>query len=86
MIPCRTGLVLDEPTEGLTPMVIESIARIVHFLKAAGLTMLLVEQNRPFAIGLSERVCVLGKGRVQWEGSPDALDASPDMTATWLGV
>ena len=65
MSPCRARLVLDEPTEGFTPIVVESIARIVHFLKAAGLTMLLVERNCPFAIGLSERVCVLGKGRVQ---------------------
>ena len=79
-------LILDEPTEGLAPIVVESIARIVHSLKAEGLTMLLVEQNCPFAIGLSERVYVLGKGRVQWEGSPDALDASPDVTTTWLGV
>ena len=47
--------------------------------------MLLVEQNCPFAVGHSERVYVLGKGRVQWEGNPDALDASPEVTATWLG-
>ena len=79
-------LILDEPTEGLAPIVVESIARIVHSLKAAGLTMLLVEQNYPFAIGLSERVYVLGKGRVRWEGTPAALEASPDVTATWLGV
>ena len=79
-------LILDEPAEGFAPIVVESIARIVHSLKAAGLTMLLVEQNCPFAIGLSERIYVLGKGRVQWEGSPNVLDASPDVTATWLGV
>ena len=79
-------LILDEPTEGLAPIVVENIAGIVHSLKAAGLTMLLVEQNYPFAIGLSERVYVLGKGRVRWEGSPAALEANPDVTATWLGV
>ena len=79
-------LILDEPTEGLAPIVIEGIARIVHSLKGAGLTMLLVEQNYPFAVGLAERVYVLGKGRVRWEGSPAALEASPEVTATWLGV
>ena len=79
-------LILDEPTEGLAPIVVEGIARIVHSLKGAGLTMLLVEQNYPFAIGLAERVYVLGKGRVRWEGSPAALEASPEVTATWLGV
>ena len=79
-------LILDEPTEGLAPIVIESIAGIVHSLKGAGLTMLLVEQNYPFAVGLSERIYVLGKGRVRWEGSPAALEASPEVAATWLGV
>ena len=79
-------LLLDEPTEGLAPIVVESIARIVHSLKASGLTMLLVEQNYPFAIGLSERVYVLGKGRVRWEGSPAALEADPEVSATWLGL
>ena len=79
-------LILDEPTEGLAPIVVENIARIIHSLKSGGLTMLLVEQNYPFAIGLSDRIYVLGKGRVRWEGSPAALEASPDVTATWLGV
>ena len=79
-------LILDEPTEGLAPIVVESIARIVHSLKVSGLTMLLVEQNYPFAIGLSDRVYVLGKGRIRWQGSPAALEASPDVAATWLGV
>ena len=79
-------LILDEPTEGLAPIVVERIAGIIHTLKAAGLTMLLVEQNFAFAAELSERVYVLGKGRVRWEGSPADLETSPDVTATWLGV
>ena len=78
-------LILDEPTEGLAPIVVESIARIVHSLKGAGLTMLLVEQNYPFAVGLSERVYVLGKGRVRWEGSPAALEASPEVDRDLAG-
>ena len=79
-------LLLDEPTEGLAPIVVEGIARIIHSLGAAGLTMLLVEQNYPFAMTLAERVYVLGKGRVRWEGSPAALEAQPEVAATWLGV
>ena len=79
-------LILDEPTEGRAPIVVENIARIIHSLKAAGLTMLLVEQNFSFAAELSERVYVLGKGRVRWRGSPAALEANPDVAATWLGV
>ena len=79
-------LILDEPTEGLAPVVVERIARIVHALKAAGMTMLLVEQNYPFASALSDRVYVLGKGRVRWQGSASALEESPGIRATWLGV
>ena len=55
-------LILDEPTEGLAPIVVERIAGIVHDLRAAGMTMLLVEQNYPFAIGLAQRVYVTRQG------------------------
>ncbi len=79
-------LILDEPTEGLAPIVVERIAGIVHDLRAAGMTMLLVEQNYPFAIGLAEHVYVLGKGRIRWHGTAAELDRSPDVRATWLGV
>ena len=79
-------LILDEPTEGLAPIVVERIAGIIHDLRAAGMTMLLVEQNYPFAIGLAEHVYVLGKGRIRWHGPEPELDRSPAVRATWLGV
>ena len=79
-------LILDEPTEGLAPIVVERIAGIVHDLRASGMTMLLVEQNYPFAIGLAEHVYVLGKGRIRWHGTATDLDRSPEVRATWLGV
>ena len=79
-------LILDEPTEGLAPIVVERIAGIVHNLRAAGITMLLVEQNYPFAIGLAEHVYVLGKGRIRWRGTATELDRSPEVRSTWLGV
>ena len=79
-------LILDEPTEGLAPIVVEHIGRIVHALKAAGMTMLLVEQNYPFAIELADRVYVLGKGRIRWQGTAQAIQESPEVRATWLGV
>ena len=78
-------LILDEPTEGLAPIVVERIAALLHTLRAAGMTMLLVEQNYPFAIDLADRVYVLGKGRVRWQGTAAALDRSPEVK-TWLGV
>ncbi len=79
-------LILDEPTEGLAPIVVERIAGIVHNLRAAGITMLLVEQNYPFAIALAEHVYVLGKGRIRWHGTATELDRSPEVRSTWLGV
>ena len=79
-------LILDEPTEGLAPIVVERIAAILHALRAAGMTMLLVEQRYRFAIGLADRVYVLGKGRVRWQGTAADLDRSPAVRSTWLGV
>ena len=79
-------LLLDEPSEGLAPVMVEQVARIVQALKASGMTMLLVEQNHPFALDLSDRVYVLGKGRVRWQGSAPALRADAGTQAAWLGV
>ena len=79
-------LIMDEPTEGLAPVIVEEIAAIVERLKAEGLTMLLVEQNYPFAARIADRVYVLGKGRIRWEGAPCALDADEEIKRTWLGI
>ena len=79
-------LLLDEPSEGLAPVMVEQVARIVQTLKASGMTMLLVEQNHPFALDLSDRVYVLGKGRIRWQGSAPALRADTGVQAAWLGV
>ena len=79
-------LILDEPTEGLAPIMVERIAALLRTLRAAGMTMLLVEQNYPFAAALAERVYVLGKGRVRWQGTAAAIDRRPEVRSKWLGV
>jgi branched-chain amino acid transport system ATP-binding protein len=79
-------LLLDEPTEGLAPAVVERIADVIRALREDGLTMLLVEQNYPFAMALAERVYVLGKGRIRWHGTAAALADNPSVTRSWLGV
>ena len=79
-------LILDEPTEGLAPVVVEEIAGIITDLKQAGMTMLLVEQNYAFASSLADQVVVLGKGRVRFSGTGDALRQRPDIEHTWLGI
>ena len=79
-------LILDEPTEGLAPVIVEEIAAIAERLKADGLTMLLVEQNYPFAARIADRAYVLGKGRIRWDGAPAELDAAEEIKHTWLGI
>nr|VFJ51218.1 MAG: amino acid/amide ABC transporter ATP-binding protein 2, HAAT family [Candidatus Kentron sp. FW]VFJ59099.1 MAG: amino acid/amide ABC transporter ATP-binding protein 2, HAAT family [Candidatus Kentron sp. FW] len=79
-------LVLDEPTEGLAPVVIGEIGRVLRALKDDGMTMLLVEQNYPFATALADYLYVLGKGRIRWQGNSAQLADTHEIRHTWLGV
>ena len=77
---------MTSPPKGSPPVIVEEIAAIIERLKAQGLTMLLVEQNYPFAARIADRVYVLGKGRIRWEGAPAELDGDEDVKHTWLGI
>jgi len=66
-------LLLDEPSEGLAPLVVETLLRTIGELKAQGLTILLAEQGVDFSLALGDRVCVLEKGTVRYTGSAAAL-------------
>ena len=79
-------ILLDEPSEGLAPLIVRQIGELLAKLKALGMTMLLVEQNFELATSLADHVIVLGKGRVRWEGSAAMLRAAEDVRSTWLGV
>ncbi len=79
-------LLLDEPTEGLAPIIVEEIQGHLHQLKEQGLTILLVEQNFRFATDLADEVYVLGRGQVRWQGSSAALKAESEVQHRWLGV
>ena len=79
-------LILDEPTEGLAPIVVKDIQARLRALKEAGLTILLVEQSFPFATDLADEVYVLGKGRIRWQGSSAEIQADHDVQREWLGV
>ena len=81
-----TVLLLDEPTEGLAPIIVGEIRNILRAVKDEGMTILLVEQNFGFATQLSDRVYVLGRGEVQWCGSAAAILADTQIQQTWLGV
>jgi branched-chain amino acid transport system ATP-binding protein len=79
-------LLLDEPSEGLAPLIVRQIADIIVKLKQAGMTMLLVEQNFALATEVADDVVILGKGRVRWSGTSAQLRQADDVRHTWLGV
>jgi branched-chain amino acid transport system ATP-binding protein len=79
-------LLLDEPSEGVSPLIVEQMATTILELKSKGLSVLLSEQNIHFARLVSDRVYVLEKGQLRWEGTLDALDQSEDVQRTYLTV
>jgi len=79
-------LVLDEPSEGLAPIVVRDIGRIVGGLKGERLSILLVEQNYHLALRVADRVYVMSKGQIVWEGPPGELHANEDVKRRYLGV
>jgi branched-chain amino acid transport system ATP-binding protein len=79
-------LMLDEPGEGLAPIIVQDIHRILADLKREGVTMLLVEKSFAFATGIADIVYVIGKGQVRWEGRAQDLKSAEDVKGTWLGV
>lgn len=79
-------LIIDEPTEGLAPQVIEQVAACLHSLRQQGCAVLLIEQKLTLALDLADRVAVLGKGQLVFEGTPKQLLAHQAVQAEWLGV
>jgi branched-chain amino acid transport system ATP-binding protein len=85
----RTGarlLLLDEPTEGLAPVIIQQIGRTIGTLKAQGFTILLVEQNFHFAATIADRYYVMEHGRIVDQFASDQLTANMDKLHDYLGV
>lgn len=79
-------LILDEPTEGLAPIIVQLIHNKLQELKAEGLSMVIVEQNFGFATSLADDVVVVGKGQIVWKGSSEEIRADSDTQHRWLGV
>jgi branched-chain amino acid transport system ATP-binding protein len=79
-------LLLDEPSEGLAPLIVAEIGRIIAHLKQQGLAILLVEQNFPMAMAVADAVYVMNKGQMVFAGSPQALAAEPELKHKYLGV
>jgi branched-chain amino acid transport system ATP-binding protein len=79
-------LLMDEPSEGLAPLLVLELREVLLDLKRRGLSILLVEQNLPLALRVADAVYVLSKGRVVFEGSARELDAADGVKRRYLGV
>ena len=89
---CRTLMgdpeliMIDEPTEGLAPKIVELVAEYLRELKRRGISVLLVEQKLTIALQVADRCLVMGHGEIVFEGSPDALRADAEVRKEWLEV
>jgi len=79
-------LIMDEPSEGLAPIIIQGVWEAIGKLKQEGLSILLVEQNASLAIKLVDYVHVLSKGQIVHSARPDALWANAEVKASYLGI
>jgi len=79
-------IMIDEPTEGLAPKIVELVAEYLRELKRRGVSVLLVEQKLTIALEVSERCLVMGHGQIVFEGTPAALKANAEVRKEWLEV
>jgi branched-chain amino acid transport system ATP-binding protein len=79
-------LLLDEPSEGLAPLVVKAIEEQILLLKKDGMTILLSEQNSNFALKISDRGYILEKGLVAWQGGISELKGNPEIMKNYLGL
>jgi branched-chain amino acid transport system ATP-binding protein len=89
---CRTLMgdpdlvMIDEPTEGLSPMMVEHVGRLLEEIGKRGVAILLVEQKLTIALKISARLYVMGHGRIVFEGTPSELEADVAVRKEWLEV
>jgi branched-chain amino acid transport system ATP-binding protein len=89
---CRTLMgdpdlvMIDEPTEGLAPKIVEQVGELLSEIKQRGISILLVEQKLTIALAISQRVYVMGHGQIVFEGTPDELRANEAIRREWLEV
>lgn len=89
---CRTLMgdpdliIIDEPTEGLAPKIVELVAEYLKTLKARGVSVLLIEQKLTIAMSISDRALVMGHGSIVFQGTPDSLRQDAYTRKEWLEV
>jgi branched-chain amino acid transport system ATP-binding protein len=79
-------LLMDEPSEGLAPIIVEEVGRIISQLKQSGFSILLVEQNLSMALEVADYAYIINKGVMVYESTPKELEANEEIKARFLGV
>ncbi|MGD9138196.1 MAG: ABC transporter ATP-binding protein [Desulfobacterales bacterium] len=89
---CRTlmgdpdFIMIDEPTEGLAPKLVEQVGSLLEEIAQRGISVLLVEQKLSIALNISQRIYIMGHGKIVYEGTPDDLKADESIRKEWLEV
>lgn len=89
---CRTLMgdpdliIIDEPTEGLAPKIVELVGEYLQKIKSRGISVLLIEQKLTIAMSISDRALVMGHGAIVFDGTPDGLRADERVRKEWLEV
>lgn len=79
-------LLLDEPSEGLAPIIVQEVSKIIGQLKQSGFSILLVEQNLSMTLGVADYIYIISKGRIVYESTPDKLKDNEEIKSKYLGV
>ena len=80
------AILIDEPTEGLAPRIVAQVGECIQDMRRQGVSVVLVEQKLAIALKVSSRVCVMGHGRIVFEGTPAQLEADRGLLSQWLAV
>jgi branched-chain amino acid transport system ATP-binding protein len=77
---------MDEPSEGLSPLLVQEVAALIKTLNGQGASILLVEQNLAFALGVAHRILIMNKGAIVYSGTPEDVRNNPDISHRLLGM
>ena len=79
-------MLIDEPSEGLSPIMVEKISEVLRKIKNQGMTILLVEQNTDMALDISNRCYLMDEGVIKFEGSPEEIKGNEEIQREYLAI
>jgi len=79
-------LLMDEPSEGLAPMIVQQLSQVIRQLKQSGFSILLVEQHFPMALAVADYCYIISKGVIVYESTPEELRDNEEVKAKYLGL